>query len=47
MGVMPIYIGTKSYRESDAISGVVRSELGLMDFKWADKVTEYCLIPKS
>ena len=40
MGVMPLYVATKSYMESDAISGVVRSELGLMDFKWADKVTE-------
>ena len=40
MGVMPLYVATKSYMESDAVSGVVRSELGFMDFKWADKVTE-------
>ena len=40
MGVMPLYVATKSYMESDAVSGVVRSELGLMDFKWADKVSE-------
>ena len=40
MGVMPLYVATKSYMESDAVSGVVRSELGFLDFKWADKVTE-------
>ena len=35
-GVMPLYNGTKMYMEREGVTGVVRSLLGQMDFKWAD-----------
>ncbi len=37
MGAIPVYNSIKGYLESDKISGVVCSQLGTWDFKWADK----------
>lgn len=36
MGYIPLTNSVKSYMEKDTVSGVVRSLLGQMDFKWAD-----------
>ncbi|MDO4755241.1 MAG: peptide ABC transporter substrate-binding protein [Parabacteroides sp.] len=36
MGVMPLYNGMRTYLQKDYVSGIVRSLLGQIDFKWAD-----------